>query len=47
MNDFSELPKWLRRPKDDDIFPVFSIVAKVFGVIFAGAFILHAIYSFL
>lgn len=46
MNDFSELPKWLR-PKDDDIFPVFSIVAKVFGVFFAGALILHAIYSFL
>lgn len=39
MNDFSELPKWLR-PKEDDIFPVFSIMAKVLGVIFAGAFAL-------
>lgn len=39
MNDFSELPKWLRwlRPKEDDIFPVFSIVAKILTLLFAGA----------
>ncbi len=46
MNDFSELPKWLR-PKEDDTSPEFSVAVKLLALLFAGVFFLFFLVFFL
>lgn len=46
MNDFSDLPKWLR-PNEDDKSPEFSVAVKLLALLFAGVFILFFLVFFL
>lgn len=46
MNDFSELPKWLR-PKEGDKSPELSVAVKLLALLFAGVFLLFFLVFFL